>query len=87
MSPADQSKQPADRLVDAGAVVGWSRSAYPGQQFYYPPHVPKSQRTLGEKFTGVTAFTATRLDARYELCGERLVPMTQHGVKTQEPPA
>lgn len=85
MSPAGQSEQPGNRLIDAGAVVGWSRPAYPGQQFYCPPHVPTSQRTLGEKFNEVTAFTATRLDARCEQCEQRLVPTPQDRDRTQEP--
>lgn len=68
------SRQPRERLIDAGAVVGWSRPSYPGQQFYCPPHVPRSQRALGEPFTAVTAFTAARLDAVCERCGQRLVP-------------
>jgi len=87
MSPAGQRKQPSSRLIDAGAVVGWSRSAYPGEQFYCPPHVPKSQRTLGKTFNEVTAFTATRLHARCEQCEARLVPTPQDRDRTQEPPA
>lgn len=70
----------SDRLIDAGAVVGWSRSTGGGlRQYYCPPHVPKSQRTLGERFEAVTAFTATRFDARCERCGDRLVATDARG--------
>ena len=85
MSAPGHSSNPG-ALIDAGAVVGWSRPAYPGKQFYCPPHVPRSQRTLGEKFNPVTAFTATRLDATCEHCGERLVPTPPDRDRAQERP-
>jgi hypothetical protein len=63
-----------ERLIEAGAVVGWSRSTGGGlRQYYCPPHVPRSQRTLGEIFTAVSAFTATAVGATCETCGEALV--------------
>jgi hypothetical protein len=84
MSPSPQGRPSSDRLIDTGAVVGWSRPSYPGQQYYCPPHVPRSQRTLGEKFNAVTAFTAARLDATCEQCGERLVPTPRNRDDAQE---
>lgn len=53
-------------------VVGWSRPSYPGKQFYCPPHVPGSQRTLGERFESVSRDQALRCSARCETCGELL---------------
>lgn len=55
-------------------TVGWMRGDHLSRQYYCPPHVPRSQRTLGERFTEVTVERARRVGARCERCGERLAP-------------
>lgn len=53
-------------------VVGWARGTHLDRQYYCPPHVPRSQRTLGERFDAVSLDRARHVDARCKTCGERL---------------
>lgn len=55
--------------MTGSSVVGWVRGDHLSRQYYCPPHVPRSQRSLGERFTSVTEERAIRVDARCERCG------------------